>query len=173
MKYCPECGTVLEVRQVEGRERAFCPDCEPIYYTQLKVGAGAIIERDGRLLLLRRTGAPFQGCWNLPTGYVESDESPVQAVVREAYEETGLRVEASELVDVYFFDDDPRGNGILIVYACRPEGGELSVSEEGSEATFFLRSDLLLELAGGGHDQAVSAWRMSLGGEKDKGSRAR
>ncbi len=158
MKYCPHCGAFLVLREIEGRERAFCPRCERIHYAQLKVGAGAMIERDGRLLLLRRTRAPFEGCWNLPAGYVESDESPVEAVVRETYEETGLRVEVGTLVDVYFFDDDPRGNGILIVYACHPEGGELRVSEEGSDATFFLPADIPPDLAGGGHDQAVTAW---------------
>jgi ADP-ribose pyrophosphatase YjhB (NUDIX family) len=41
----------------------------------LKVGAGALIEHEGRLLLLKRTQAPFKGCWNLSAGYVESDES--------------------------------------------------------------------------------------------------
>jgi ADP-ribose pyrophosphatase YjhB (NUDIX family) len=163
MTYCFDCGTPLELRQVEGRGRAFCPRCERIHYAQLKVGAGALVERDGRLLLLRRTRAPFKGCWNLPAGYVESDESPAEGVVREAYEEVGLRVEARRLVDVYFFDDDPRGNGILIVYACRPAGGEPRPSQEGSDPTFFLRENVPLELAGGGHDQAVRAWKRRVG----------
>lgn len=64
-----------------------------------------------------------------------------------------MQVEAGRLVDVYFFDD-PRGNGSLIVYACRPVRGELRPSQEGSDPTFFLRMEVPLELAGGGHDQA-------------------
>jgi ADP-ribose pyrophosphatase YjhB (NUDIX family) len=86
-------------------------------------------------------------------------------VVREAYEETGLHVVTEGLVDVHFFDDDPRGNGILIVYACRVVGGELRPSQEGSDPTFFRPVDLPASLAGGGHDQAVHAWQRCAGGK--------
>jgi len=158
MKYCPDCGTVLELREIEQRRRAFCPECESVHYAQLKVGAGARIERNAGLLLLKRTREPFKGCWNLPAGYAECDESPRETVVREVHEETGLHVTVEGLVNVYFFDDDPRGNGILIVYTCHTVGGELRPSQEGGNPTFFLPGDMPADLAGGGHDQAVRAW---------------
>lgn len=92
MRFCSECGALLEVRELEHRPRVCCPQCGRVYYAQLKVGAGAWIEREGRLLLLRRAREPFKHCWNLPAGYVEADESPVQGVLREVREETGLQV---------------------------------------------------------------------------------
>jgi len=159
IKYCPDCGTALELREFGQRQRAFCPQCHHIHYVQLKVGAGALIERDGSLLLLQRTQTPFLGCWNLPAGYVEADESPLEAVVRETYEETGLRVEPKGLVDVYFFADDPRGNGILIVYECCPVEGELRASQEAVNPTFFAVEDIPENLAGGGHNQAICVWK--------------
>jgi len=159
--FCPTCGTPLELREYERKQRLFCPKCKRIYYRQLKVGAGALIKRDGDLLLLQRTTAPFRHCWNLPAGYAETDESPVQTVVREVHEETGLQVEVEGLVDVYFFDDDPRGNGILIVYECRVTGGDLIESSEAVNPTFFPWNGLPENLAGGGHDQAVRAWQGS------------
>jgi ADP-ribose pyrophosphatase YjhB (NUDIX family) len=159
MKFCPDCGTALELREFEQAQRAFCPACGRVCYAQLKVGAGALIERGGRLLLIRRTGHPFRGCWNLPAGYVEADEAPLKTVVREVYEETGLRVEPADLVDVYYFDDDPRGNGILIVYECCPVGGALRATREGADPTLFSAGDVPQDLAGGGHDQAIRAWR--------------
>ena len=161
MKFCPDCGTGLELREFEQKQRDSCPRCRRIHYVQLKVGAGALIEQDGTLLLIQRTSAPFQHCWNLPAGYVEADESPVETVIRETYEEIGLRVEAKGLVDVYFFADDPRGNGILIVYECCPVGGELRASQEAVNPTFFAVGDIPENLAGGGHDQAVLAWQRS------------
>jgi ADP-ribose pyrophosphatase YjhB (NUDIX family) len=159
MKYCPDCGSLVEVRELEGRPRAFCPQCRRIHYLQLKVGAGAIIEEEGRLLLLQRTQQPFAGDWNLPAGYVEADESPRQAVIRETFEETGLQVEADELVDVYFFADDPRGNGILIVYRCHIVGGKLQETDEGCQPTFFTPQEIPSNLSGGGHKEAVPAWK--------------
>jgi ADP-ribose pyrophosphatase YjhB (NUDIX family) len=159
MRYCPDCGAALKVRTFEQKQRSFCPLCRQVHYAQLKVGAGALIERDGELLLIRRTHHPFRGCWNLPAGYAEADEAPLETVVREAYEETGLHVEPGDLVDVYYFDDDPRGNGVLIVYECRAVGGSLGATREGATPTFFGASDVPKGLAGGGHDRAIRAWR--------------
>jgi 8-oxo-dGTP diphosphatase len=133
----------------------------------LKVGAGALIERDGALLLIRRTDDPFRGCWNLPAGYAEADEAPLETVVREVHEETGLRVAPESLVDVYYFDDDPRGNGILIVYKCRSVGGILRASRESVDPTFFGASEVPKDLAGGGHNQAILAWRGAQGPGRD------
>jgi len=90
MKFCVHCGTVLEWRESEQRQRHFCPKCRQIHYVQLKVGAGGVIEQNGRLLLLQRTIAPFEHCWNLPAGYAEVDEHPYETAVREIREETGL-----------------------------------------------------------------------------------
>jgi ADP-ribose pyrophosphatase YjhB (NUDIX family) len=161
VKFCASCGTPLEWREFEQKQRPYCSQCQQIYYAQLKVGAGGLIEQDGRLLLLQRTHTPFELCWNLPAGYAESNESPHQTVVREVYEETGLHVEVERLTDVYFFADDPRGNGILIVYKCRCVGGELTATAEAANPTFFAASDIPRNLAGGGHDQAILAWQSS------------
>ena len=158
MGFCPHCGAALYVRMTEGRPRRVCSQCGCVHYEQLKVGAGALLERAGRLLLVRRTREPFRGCWNLPAGYVEADEPPEEAAVREVREETGLEVVAEGLAGVYFFADDPRGNGILIVYRGRETGGRLAASAEGAAPTFFAHHELPEALAGGGHDQAVLAW---------------
>jgi len=159
MKYCSACGTPLEYRDFEGRERAFCVQCHRFHFRQLKVGAGGLIEQDNKLLLLQRAHAPFQGDWNLPAGYVEYDEHPSQTVVREIQEESGLQVRVDRLYDIYLFTDDPRGNGLLIVYTCQILGGELRATAEGFNPLFFSRGDLPNNLAGGGHNQAILAWK--------------
>jgi hypothetical protein len=73
-----------------------------------------------------------------------------------------LRVEVKRLVDIYFFADDPRGNGILIVYECHPVGGELRATEEAINPTFFPVENIPENLSGGGHNQAVYAWKKRL-----------
>jgi ADP-ribose pyrophosphatase YjhB (NUDIX family) len=161
MNHCSHCGAALERIEVEGRERSHCPGCQRIHYDQLKVGAGGLIEHEGRLLLAHRTIPPFEGCWNLPAGYAEADEHPQQTAVREVYEETGLEVEATGLADVYFFSDDPRGNGLLILYHCRVLGGILAASAEGNDLSYFAPHEIPEPLAGGGHDQAIRAWQKS------------
>lgn len=60
-------------------------------YTRLAVGAVAV-DRGGRLLLIRRGGAPSVGSWTLPGGRLEKGESLEAAVVREVREETAIEV---------------------------------------------------------------------------------
>ena len=159
MNYCSLCGTRLESKLLEGRERAFCAQCNRVHYRQLKVGVGAIIEQHNMILLFQRAYTPFQDDWNLPAGYVEHDEHPAHAAIREVHEETGLQVRVESLREVYFFTDDPRGNGLLIVYTCHILGGELTESHEGGHIRFFSQHDLPNNLAGGGHNQAILAWK--------------
>ncbi len=159
-RYCMRCGAATERRYLEheGRERAVCPQCGWVHYPHLKVGAGVLIERGGRLLLLRRAHPPWPGAWNLPAGYVEIDEPPEQAAAREAREETGLEVRIVRLVDARFFADDPRGNGLLLVYRAEVVGGQLRAADETDAVAFFAPAELPADLAGGAHDVVIRAW---------------
>jgi NADH pyrophosphatase NudC (nudix superfamily) len=66
------CGSPLTWRGFPGeREREICQACGWVYYPQLKVGAAAVMEKDAKLLLVRRDQDPWKGCWNLPAGYLE------------------------------------------------------------------------------------------------------
>lgn len=159
--YCTNCRAKMVEQEVEGRVRFICPDCGHVAYEHLKTCAGVLIEQEGKILLLQRgAGEAFAGHWNLPAGYCEADEDPATTAAREAAEETGLNVAIGPLVDVYYFDDDQRGNGVLILYEADVIGGSLRV--DGHEATrwgFFGPNELPQPLCGGGHDQAIKEWR--------------
>ena len=160
--YCSQCGAELAEKQIEGRQRPVCVACGWVVYAQPRVGAGVLIERDGALLLLKRShsAAAFPGTWNLPSGYCEADELPPVAAAREAAEESSLRVKIGHLAGAYFFDDDPRGSGLLLAYEGLVAGGELQVNrKEAVAAGFFLPGHLPQPLCGGGHDQAIRAWQ--------------
>jgi ADP-ribose pyrophosphatase YjhB (NUDIX family) len=161
MPFCAQCGNQLATRRVEGRERGICLVCGWVAYPQPKLGAGALVERDDHLLLLQRGPATaFAGHWCLPAGYCELDEPPTAAATRETAEETGLVVEAGALFGAFPFDDDPRGNGVLLVYRAHPIGGTLHADgREVVRLDYFPPHALPAPLAGGGHDQAVATWR--------------
>ena len=156
--YCFQCGSSLETRLVDHREREVCPACGWVYYAQLKVGAAVLIEQDERLLLLRRNYEPWEGSWMVPAGYVEADEDPRDAAKREVREETGLEVELSEFFDVHYFDDDPRGNGVVFVYKAEKISGEIRINAESSAAKFFHWYEIPVNLANGAHDRMIREW---------------
>ena len=64
------------------------------------VGVGAIVWKDGRVLLVRRGKSPRLGEWSIPGGAQRLGETIDQAVKREVKEETGLTVTIDGLVDV-------------------------------------------------------------------------
>jgi 8-oxo-dGTP pyrophosphatase MutT (NUDIX family) len=61
-------------------------------------GAAAVIDQAGQILLMRRTDNHL---WAMPAGQMEVGETPAEAVVRETYEETGIRCVPMALVGVY------------------------------------------------------------------------
>ncbi len=107
-------------------------------YITPKVGAnGAIFDEDGKILLVRRAD---DGRWCLPCGWVEPDEAPAAAAVREIKEETGLDARVLQLVNVFA---RPAGMGfgphsaVAISYLCEVIGGELRISHESLEARYW------------------------------------
>ncbi len=148
--------------EVDARARPVCPACGHVLYRQLKVGAGSLLLHDGALLLVQRGpgASAFPGAWCLPAGFCEADEPPAVTAARETEEETGLQVQITCLLGTYYFEDDPRGNGVLLVYEAELSGGQLHTDGHEIDATGFFAPDELPEpLCGGGHDQAIRAWQ--------------
>src|SRR3712207_2379894 len=102
ISFCPQCGTAIVERPVGGKPRPACWQCGYVHFADPKVAATVLIEREGKLLLIRRNIDPGLGLWCLPGGFVDFGENPVEAAARECMEEVGLRVENLRLVDVQF-----------------------------------------------------------------------
>jgi ADP-ribose pyrophosphatase YjhB (NUDIX family) len=137
VRFCIRCGTLLEPRSLFGRERPFCPACGWIYFTDPKVAAAMLVERDGQVLLARRANEPQQGRWGLPAGFVDADEDPAAAAVRECLEETGLEVQVTGLLDVIAGREHARGADIFIVYRGAVTGGQLRAGDDADRVEFF------------------------------------
>ena len=103
------------------------------------VGVAFIIERDGAILMLRRspTKDHAPGQWETGSGRVESGEHPEEAVHREVREETGLQVEIVEPVATFrFLRGAAREEAIGITFLCRHLAGEVVASEEHDRAVW-------------------------------------
>jgi 8-oxo-dGTP diphosphatase len=159
--YCLRCGHAMEDRLAFGRVRRACPSCGFVFFQPLKVGAGVLVEREGRVLLGRRTVDPQYGCWCFPAGFVEYDESPEEAAVRECKEETGLEVRIVELLDVFHYTGDFRGAGILVLYKAEIVGGELAPADDFGEVCFFGPDELPADVAFDSNRRALERWQKS------------
>jgi len=111
------------------------------------VGVGAVIIDSGRVLLVKRGSPPLLGQWSLPGGVVELGETLRSAAEREAREETGLMVKASEVIEV--LDRIIAGEGgraqyhyVLIDFLCRVTGGELLAGGDAADVAWANADDL-------------------------------
>lgn len=89
----------------------------------------------GEVLLVRRGNDPFKGCWALPGGFMEMDETIEHCAVRELEEETHLKVSEKDirLIGVYSAPGrDPRGRTVTAAYAVSgkwiEESGKIAVA---------------------------------------------
>jgi ADP-ribose pyrophosphatase YjhB (NUDIX family) len=122
-----------------------------------------IVEQDGEVLLVRRRMKPRQGAWTFPGGFVDFDESPAEAAVRECWEETGLAVEITGLLDVIAGQEHESGADIVIVYLARQVGGELRPADDVDRIAFFTPEELP-PLAFRATREAIDKWRAARHG---------
>ncbi|HYN88740.1 MAG TPA: NUDIX domain-containing protein [Ardenticatenaceae bacterium] len=162
-RYCPRCATELETVEIGGAVRPRCPACGFVYFADPKVAAGVLVERDGRILLGRRRWNPGMGLWYLPSGFVDYGESVVRAAAREVYEETGLTVQATELLGVWEYELGVAGlKGIVIFYRGRIVAGTAAPADDVEELGWF-EPEALPELAFESHRQIIALWQRPAG----------
>lgn len=95
---------------------------------------------DLAVLLIRRKDEPFKGCWALPGGFVNENESLERAAARELHEETGLVVSPSKLEMLGAFGDpgrDPRGHTVTVAYVTfRSTETKINAGDDAVEAVW-------------------------------------
>jgi len=116
---------------------------QEIGYITPKLGVdAALFDDQQRILLIRRTD---DDKWSLPCGWVEVGESPVQAIIREVKEETGLDVKPTHILGVYntkaHLPHRPH-NCCHILYLCSHTAGDLRISSESKDIGYFNLNDI-------------------------------
>ena len=90
-----------------------------------RVVRGILLRDDKAFVVLRRHDRLDGGLWEFPGGKVEDGESPVDALVREFFEETGMEIQVGEVVDEHWWSS-PQGRVTFhctmhLVQACYAE----------------------------------------------------
>ena len=98
----------------------------------------------GRMLLVRRAHPPFEGRWDLPGGFLEEGEHPLDALRRELREETGLEVEPGEFLGVWIdtYSEDAGPATLNLYWTARVAGGEARAADDVAELRWFEPDEL-------------------------------
>lgn len=136
MKFCSQCGGVIELRVPDGdsRERHVCRDCGAIHYENPKIVTGCLPEWNDRVLLCRRAIAPRHGYWTLPAGFLENGETTLQGATRETLEEANARVDVQSLYTTFNL---PHIDQVYMFFRARLLDLDFGPGEESLEVDLF------------------------------------
>jgi ADP-ribose pyrophosphatase YjhB (NUDIX family) len=159
VRFCSACGAALR-----SAPPVTCSACGTSHWLNPKPCANGIVVDGDRVLLARRSYAPWKDLWGSPGGFVESGEHPVETVEREVLEETGLRVEVTGYLGVWVdrYADDPGDEEAAVIdvaYYLARRGGVVGEPDpaEVSEIGWFAWDELPADLAPPGTLAAVLA----------------
>ena len=159
-RWCPRCREELQREET----RVECPACGFVAYASSKATAGALVEDGSRVLLARRAHAPFEGHWDIPGGFLEEGEHPLDGLRRELHEETGLDVEPVEFLGIWMdhYGGDSTAEATLNLYwTARATAGDAAPADDVSELRWFEADELppTEELAFENVPLVLAAWR--------------
>lgn len=154
--YCPRCAAPLA--RVESRVE--CGACGFVSWANSVPGAQALIEEDGRVLLGRRAYDPAGGLWDIPGGFLEEGEHPLDGLRRELLEETGLETEPVEFLGIWMEPYWHR-SVLCLTWIARRVSGTPQAGDDLVELRWFGRDELPgpEQLAFASFDEILSLWR--------------
>ena len=159
-KYCPVCAA--PVTPTNGQVE--CPECGFVTYAHsMPTGSAVVDDGEGRVLLSRRALDPFAGKWDLPGGFLEEGEHPLDCVRRELREEAGIGLRDERLLGIWMDQYEYKQRLVAtlnIYYAARVGDGMLAPADDVAELSWFAEDEVPTDELAFGHISAVlSAWR--------------
>ncbi|MGB2953139.1 MAG: NUDIX domain-containing protein [Gaiellaceae bacterium] len=160
-QFCPRCRTALD----HAAGRVSCPACGFVAYANPKPTASAVcVDERGRVLLTKRAIHPFLGAWDLPGGFVEESEHPLDALRRELLEETSLEIEPLDFLGVWmdkYGGDSTAQSTMNLCWTARVVAGKPRPADDVAELGWFGPEELPPkgELAFDSVARALDAWR--------------
>lgn len=137
MNFCPKCGCrLLFCKEFSAKE---CPNCSLQYFPRIEPAVIVLISKGDKILLARHAQRD-QSVYTCLAGFIEAGETAEQAVVREVFEETGLKIKNLQYKGSQGW---PYPDQLMLAYTADYDSGELSIQkEEISDAAWFLRTQL-------------------------------
>jgi ADP-ribose pyrophosphatase YjhB (NUDIX family) len=142
VRFCSRCGGRLDFGPVPGeeRDRLACPVCGFVFYVNPRLVVTTLpVTARGEVMLIKRGIEPGLGLWAQPGGFLEIDETVLDAAVRETLEETGLEVEPGEIVGLY---SRVQAAIVVVAFEARIVGGSPAITHESLETRPFAPDEI-------------------------------
>lgn len=141
-----------------------CDACGSDYYANSKPTASAVVvDERGRVLLSRRGVEPFAGKWDLPGGFLDELEHPLDCLRRELREEAGIGFGDERFIGVWM---DRYGVGrravatLNLYWSVRLADGTPEPADDVAELRWFAAEEVpVADLAFAHIEEVLLAWR--------------
>jgi ADP-ribose pyrophosphatase YjhB (NUDIX family) len=160
-RFCPRCGGGLATRSAGHLQ---CEGCDSDYWANSIPAVQGLLVRDGKVLLGRRGIEPALGFWDLPGGFLDEGERPLDGLRREFLEETGLEIRPLEWIGAYvdpYLDRTVLGLTWLVTAE-----GEPRAADDVDELAWFRPEELPAQMAFPHQHDVLEFWRSSLAAER-------
>jgi len=143
MKYCSECGQLLDkkIPKASEPERFVCVGCGYIHYQNPNVIVSCLATWKNKALWMKRAEEPRRGYWAVPSGFMELGESLQQAAARELFEETGVGL-APEKMKLYGVGSVGDGMQVYVSFRAEMESADFKAGDESLEVALFSAQEL-------------------------------
>jgi NADH pyrophosphatase NudC (nudix superfamily) len=139
MNFCPQCAAPLQTKIIDGLDRMACTSstCDFVVWDNPVPVVAALVRYQDQFILARNAQWSSE-MFSLVTGYLERDELPQQAVVREVMEELGLQAEVKDFIGHYLFQ--PK-NQLIVAFRVETRG-DVHIGDEIAEVRMLTRDEL-------------------------------
>lgn len=138
-RFCPRCASPLAAQSQESKQRLTCgdPTCGFVHWDNPLPVVAALVEYQGQFVLARNAQWPRR-IFSLITGFLEQQEHPTAAILREVKEELNLDGSVTHFIGHYPFAEQ---NQLILAYAVAASG-ELKTNAEIAETKLLSREQL-------------------------------
>lgn len=140
-----------------------CPHCGR--YVSRDIVCTAIVVKDNKILLVKRSIAPESGKWALPGGYLSWNETTEEGVIREVREETGVDAKVIKLLGVY---SDPHRvktevlENVAVVYIAKPLSDKAASALDEVEKVEWVSLDSVPQNLAFDHNKMIEDYRRDI-----------
>lgn len=146
--YCPQCSSKLTKKKIDNIKRMYCEDCLYIQYINPLPGVCVLVEKDRKVVIGKRLQQSVEGNkWCLPCGFIEHNETFLDAAHREVFEETGLEIRIKTLANVCSNHISPHLHTLVPVLTASAVGGQLCPGDDIKELAWISQNDPFPEMA--------------------------
>lgn len=114
--HCPYCGNLLKNKFEKAKKRLVCNQGHTVYLNSKPAVGALIVDDNQNVLLTQRAKEPYKGHWDIPGGFLELGEHPIEGIIREIQEELGIQINIERFLGHFIGEYSEKDEFVLSIF---------------------------------------------------------